>query len=359
MRTESAAYLQAAYEAIWRAHGADDEEARIYAGCFVNADLLGKDTQGIAALPLVYPRIRAGGIRFGEPTEVVKEGPGFALVDGHYGPGQVVATRAMEIAIAKARAATVGIVWVRNTNTFTITSNHAAAALEHDFFGLAACNGVPLVAPWGGRDPVFNTNPLGFAIPAGEELPIIYDGATSAISHGHAVLAARDGRRLEAKTMVGEDGRFTDDPVALVVDPDDRNSEQLGAILPLGAKGFAWLILVDVLAGLMSGMKTAKAIPFHQTAEDPWTGGLFLLAIDVGNLVDLDAFKAKVDALIRTCKASRLAEGFGKIVMPGERAQREAERRRREGVPLREEDWANLARIAGEAGVDLEALRPS
>ena len=43
--------------------------------------------------------------------------------------------------------------------------------------------------------------------------------------------------------------------------------------------------------------------------------------------------------------------------MEGARAQREAERRRREGIPLRDEDWGNVVRIAGEVGVDLEALR--
>lgn len=358
MLKEPADYLQAVYEALWRKCGASDEEARIIARCFLAADLFGKETQGIAAIPLLYPFARDGGVRFGAPIEVVKEGPGFALVDGHHGSGHVVATRAMEIAIAKAREATVGSVWVRNANDFTMATNYPIMALEHDYFGLAMCNGVPLVAPWGGRDAVFNTNPMAYAIPAGDELPIVYDGATSAVSHGHVVLAARDGARLPADQLVGEDGRFTDDPTPLVADPFDRGSEQLGAILALGgAKGFGWSILVDVLSGLMAGMATAKDIPIHQSAEHPWTGGIFVMAVNIANLVELDAFKAKVDGLIRNCKGSRLAEGFSEIVMPGERAQREAARRRRDGVPLRGEDWANVVRIAAELDVDLEALR--
>ena len=48
---------------------------------------------------------------------------------------------------------------------------------------------------------------------------------------------------------------------------------------------------------------------------------------------------------------------YGDVCMEGARAQREAERRRREGIPLRDEDWGNVVRIAGEVGVDLEALR--
>ena len=357
MHIESAEHLQRVYEAIWNALGAHREEAEIYARCFVRADLLGKETQGIACIPLVYPWIKSGAIRFGRSLTTVREGPSFALVDGNSGPGQVCATRAMAIALEKARASTVGCVWVRNTNDFTMATNYAEMALEHDCFGLAMSNGVPLVAAWGGREPVFNTNPMSFAVPAGEELPIIYDGATSAVSHGHVVLAARDSRIMADSPLVAEDGRATGEAGPLITDSFDRNSEQLGAIRALGAKGFGWLILVEVVSSLMAGGRRAVEIPFHQSEEDPWTGGFFLMAVDIGALVEIDHFKTEVDRLIRSCRSSERAEGFSEIVMPGERAQREAERRRREGIPLRDEDWGNVQRIADEVGVDLELLR--
>ena len=356
MRTESVEYLQSVYEAIWHALGAQGEEAEVFARCFVRADLLGKETQGIAAIPLVYPWVEAGAIQFGRSLTTVREGPSFALVDGNSGPGQVVATRAMAIAIDKARSSTVGCVWVRNANDFTLATAYAEMALEHDYFGLAMSNGVPLVAAWGGRDPIFNTNPMSFVVPAGEELPIIYDGATSAVSHGHVILAARDGRTLPDSPLVGDDGRTTGEAGPLITDVFDRNSEQLGAILPLGPKGFGWQILVEVVSSLMAGGTRAIEIPSDQSAENPWTGGFFLMAVDIGALVDLDNFKAQVDRLIRSCRSSNLAEGFGEIVMPGERAQAEAKRRDLEGIPLRDEDWANIERIAGELGVDLDAL---
>ena len=357
MRTETALYLQTVYAAIWRALGARGEEAEIYARCFARADLLGKETQGIACVPLVYPWIKAGAIQFGRSLTTVRDGPSFALVDGNSAPGQVCAVRAMEIAIEKARAHTVGCVWVCNANDFTMATNYAEMALEHDYFGLAMSNGVPLVAAWGARDPIFNTNPMSLAVPAGEELPIIYEGATSAVSHGHVVLAARDGRVMPDSPLVSENGRPTGKAGPLITNPFDRNSEQLGAIRALGPKGFGWLILVEVLSSLIAGGSRAAEIPFQQSAENPWTGGLFLMAVNIGALVDLEAFKEQVDRLICSCRSSTPAEGFHDIVMPGERAQLEAQRRQREGIPLRDEDWANIVHIAGEVGVDLEALR--
>ena len=80
------------------------------------------------------------------------------------------------------------------------------------------------------------------------------------------------------------------------------------------------------------------------------------MAIDVNALMPLDQFKAKIDDLIRSVKRSRTAEGFSEILLPGERAQREAERRRREGVPVRDEEWGNVVAIAQEIDLDLKSL---
>jgi LDH2 family malate/lactate/ureidoglycolate dehydrogenase len=263
----------------------------------------------------------------------------------------------MRLAIDKAERATVGCVWVRNTNVFTMASHYSRMALTHDFVGFAMCNGVPLVAPWGGRDPIFNTSPVSFAIPAGQERPVVFDGSVSSVSHGRVVLAARDGLRLAEKWLIDPEGVQTDDPGALIANAYDRNSDLRGAILPLGPKGFAGLILVDVLTGLLAGMSSAKAIPLEQSAENPWNGGLFFGAINIGNLVPVEWFKGRVDQLIRDIKSGRLADGFQEIVLPGERAAREMERRRREGVPVREEDWQYITQIAAELGIDLDDLR--
>ena len=81
------------------------------------------------------------------------------------------------------------------------------------------------------------------------------------------------------------------------------------------------------------------------------------MAINVGNLQPLDEFKAKVDEMIRNVKGSSRASGFDEIVLPGERAQREYERRLREGVPVREEHWEQVGEIARETGVDVEEIR--
>jgi L-2-hydroxycarboxylate dehydrogenase (NAD+) len=354
----AAGYLRRIYEAIADRFGATPEEARLFAGGMVLADLQGKETQGIALIRLFYDLLKDGAGRFGTPIRVVREGRAFAVVDGAHGMGQIVATHAMDIAIKKAGEAGVGAAWACHTNDIGMAAYYSMRALEHGYVGIVMTNGCPLVAPWGGRDQLFSTNPFSAAIPAGSERPILIDTSASAMSHGKVIMAARDRRRLPLPLLVDEEGRFTDDPVPFIVDAFDRESAQRGAILPLGHKGFTWVLLVDVLAGIMSGMTASKDVPEPPTKERPSTLGQFFLAIDVAAIMPLPEFKAKIDDLIRSVKASRLADGFSEILLPGERAQREAERRMRDGIPIRREEWDKVVAIAGELGLDLEALRP-
>jgi L-2-hydroxycarboxylate dehydrogenase (NAD+) len=356
MRVFSARYLQRVYEAFAKTFRANGDEAAIFARCLVTADLQGKETQGMALFPLIYHLLRDSAAAFGTPIRMVKEGVAYAILDGGHGLGQVVATRAMEIAIQKAREAGVAAVWARNTNDIGMVANYSMQALPHDYVGIAMTNGVAFVAPWGGRDQIFSTNPISVAIPAGEERPILIDTSTSALSHGKVIMAARDHIELAAPLLVNELGRFVADPAPVIANAFDRESPQRGAILPLGHKGYNWVLLVDVLTGIMSGMTASKDIPEHPTKAHPATLGQFFMAINVSALMPIDQFKAKIDDLIRSVKRSRTAEGFTEILLPGERAQREAERRGQEGISVRDEEWKNIVAIARERGIDLDAL---
>ena len=157
--------------------------------------------------------------------------------------------------------------------------------------------------------------------------------------------------------MVGEDGHITDDPSQILVDPNDRSSLQRGAVLPLGPKGFDWLLWVEIIAGIQSGMLPSIENTRRVSAEEPDTRGIHLMVINVGNLVDVEEFKAKVDGLIRAVKASRVAEGFSESLLPGERSLREEDIRLRDGVPIPDHYREMVEDIAAELDIDLDALR--
>ena len=81
------------------------------------------------------------------------------------------------------------------------------------------------------------------------------------------------------------------------------------------------------------------------------------MAIDPSKLMEIGVFKARVDEWINTIKSSKLQSGVAEILLPGERAQREQEKRLKNGVPVNEALWQHVVTMATEVGLDLDALR--
>lgn len=353
MKVMDLAQLTALYGKIAEVLEAPAEEADIFARCLARADLRGLYTQGAAVAPYLVSLVEKRLMMFGAPFTIVQDEPGMALVDGGHGVGSVVSTRAMSLAIKKAKSVGVGSVWVRNGGDFAMTSNHSMQALEHNQVGLAMRNGSPRVAPWGGKSPFFGTNPISIAIPSGKEAPIVIDMAAGSFSVGKVVMAARDEQLLSSAHLVTEEGVYTDDPRSIIVNPLDRESDFRGAIVSLGYKGYAWLLVIELFAGLLSGMGTSNRNDYAPNADHPWNEGIFLMAIDVSKLQPVDGFKAATDELIRSLKSVEAARGFEGVRVPGEVEAELEHRYRREGIPLRDEDWEELKNTAERLGLQV------
>lgn len=347
--------LTSLYIKIVEALGAPPEEAEIFAHCMVRADLRGMYTQGAAMIPYSVWMIENRLMRFGVPFKIIRDEPGMALVDGGYGVGAVVATRGMNLAIEKAKSAGVGCVWVQNGGDFMMTANHAIQALEYDMVGVVMRNENPRVAPWGGREAFFFTNPIAVAVPTGEEAPIVIDMAGGSFSVGQVVMAARDKRLLPSAYLVTSDGSYTDDPTKIVIDSTDRESGFRGGIVTLGHKGLMWSLIVELFSGLLSGTSTSNKNNYEPTGDHPWVEGMFLMAIDVAKLQPVGKFKAATDEFIRALKAVKPAQGFERVIVPGEIEARNEQQRKKEGVPIRDEDWQGVIDVATRLGVGLDS----
>lgn len=345
--------LKSIYERMAVALGAPSEEAVVFADCMRRADLRGMGTQGAAVVPYLVWLIEHRLMRFGAPFRVLREEAATVLVDGGNGVGSVVAWKAMDLAVRKAKSAGTCAVWVRAGGDFAMASNHALQALEYDQVGICMRNCTPRVAPWGGRDPFFGTDPMSVAIPTGDEFPIVIDMAAGSFSVGQVVMAARDHVKLPSPHLVDVNGRYTDDPAAIIVDAADRESKFTGGIVSLGHKGLAWSLVVELLAGLLSGLGNSSENDFEPTAERPWREGMFFMAIDVSKLLPVPEFKAAADALIRSLRAARPAQGFERVRVPGEVEAAAELSRLQEGVPVREEDWAAVTAAARRLGVEV------
>ena len=352
--------LAAIYRDVARAHGADADEQGLFAHGLLLADFRGHPTQGVGLLAYLDELFETGIMHFGQPVEVVRDSPALAVLDGHGGSGHVVAARAMDRAIAMARSAGAGFVTVRNSGDCGMLATYALQAVAAGMAGLAMSTGPLLVAPWGGRDAMFCTNPLALAVPAGEREPIVVDMATSADSMGQVVLAARDGRKLPAATVVDGSGVYTDDPSRVILDPLDRESRMSGALLPPGPKGFGMVLMVELLAGLLSGERT-------WTAETGAPGGdgdrgdrrrqraahyaQSFLALPVDRCQPPEAFLAASDRMIAALTGLPPAQGFERVRLPGQGARERERDYRANGVPVRPEEWEQVQRVLARLNV--------
>ena len=236
-----------------------------------------------------------------------------------------------------------------------MTANFPLQALQCDMVGVSMRNEYPQVAPWGGKELFFFTNPISIAVPTKEEPPIVIDMAAGSFSAGQVIMAARDKRLLPSPHLFSIDGVYTDDPKDIVVDPADRNSAFRGGIVTLGYKGLAWALIVEIFSGLLAGTKTSNENWPKPSREHPWNAAQFHMAINVGEIRPIEDFKADADRLIRSLRSVEPAQGFERVIVPGEVEASNEERRKREGVPIRPEDWQGVVEVANRLRVDLPA----
>src|SRR5215218_748310 len=127
-------------EAIYVGLGMQEDHARGSAEILVAADLLGKDTHGVALLPGYLPNFRSGMINPRPQLSIVRETPNTALVDGDNGLGSISGRYGMNLAIAKAKERAVGVVAVRNSRHYGAAGIYSMMALEHDLIGISMTN---------------------------------------------------------------------------------------------------------------------------------------------------------------------------------------------------------------------------
>lgn len=330
--------------ACYATAGMGQQDARLIAEILAELELRGIATHGVMRLPFYIRRLLDGGLNPKPRMTRESEYPASAVLDGDHGPGQLVATQAMEIAIEKARACGVGFVAVKNSDHFGASGTFAMQAAKVDMIGMVWSNAFSVMAPWGGYGNGITNAPLAYAIPAASHDPILLDISMSAVSGGKVRLAAKKGERIPKDWVVDKHGRFTDDPNALT---------DGGALLPMGGhKGYGLAVVCDILCGALSGGPFLTDVPlwFARTAEHSRTGHV-MMALDVSKFRDLDEFKADVDAVITRLKATPRMESFDKILVPGEIEFRLEQEYLKDGIPVPEPVMEDLRKLAAELDI--------
>ena len=314
-------------------------DAQLVARNLTFANLRGVDSHGVIRLKIYIDRLRAGGFKANAQPEVIFELDSTALLDAHHGLGQIAATMAMDLAIAKAERTGIASVSVRNSNHFGASAFYAMQAIGRDMIGFAATNAGPTMAPTGGREGRLGNNAMAVAVPAGQFPPIILDMATGAVAWGKIFVAQQEKRSIPTTWALDKNGVPTDDPNA---------AAHQGLIQPFGGyKGYGLSLLLDILTGVLSGGGFSTQVrTLYQQVETPAEIAHFCAALRIESFMPIADFRQRMDQIIEMMRSCPRAPGVERIFVPGE-IEHETERRRAvEGIPLNPQLQQELQTLA-------------
>ena len=352
MPTFTPQFLQTECARLFAAAGATGEEATTVAARLVEANLAGHDSHGVIRVPQYLAWMEKGEIAVGKPVDMVRETAASAVLDGNWGFGQVIASRAVELGVEKARACGVSTITARHANHIGRLGSYVEEAASMGMIALLCVNGHGAgvsTAPWGGSQSRLSTNPLAVGVPAAPpELaePIVLDMTTSAVAEGKIRVKKNRGEPIPDGWILNLQGEPTNDPAEFYGPPR-------GAILPFGGragyKGFGLGVIVDLFSGCLSGAQTTR--PPHGRLGN----AIFLFVVDVAQFAPPEEFASTVSELVRWVKSSPLLPGFDEILVPGEIEQRETEKRRRQGLFVEDETWGQIEDCGRQLGVTFAA----
>jgi LDH2 family malate/lactate/ureidoglycolate dehydrogenase len=325
--------------------GVPPEDAAMAAASLVEADLRGVETHGISHyLPLHIKRIKIGLVEPRANIVVKRERLSTALLDGGNGLGQVIAGRAMNLAIEKAARTGTAFVGITNSNHFGACAYWSMMALPHNQIGIAMTNGSKLPAPGGGRQAMWGTAPISVAIPGDQERSVVLDMATTATTKGRILLYDKRHLRLDPTWALDSAGRPTTDPKEALK----------GLLQPVGGyKGYGLALVFELLSGILTGGDWSYHLggPLAEDFSRPTGVGSCFGAIAVDAFMEPIDFKRQVDRVIREIHESPKAEGYDRIYMPGEMEAECKAKRQVEGIPLDADVVMRLTNMGNELGV--------
>ena len=349
MHTIQVEPLRAAVQELMRGFGSVPREAELVTENLIQANLTGHDSHGIGMLPRYANAFIEGGLTANAHVTTKLDSATLLALDGNAGFGQVIGHEAMELGIARTKAHGSCIVALANSHHLCRIGAWAEMAVAEGLVSMHFVNVItrPIVAPFGGRDARFGTNPFAVGIPVAGREPVILDLATSMIAQGKTRVAHNKGERLAPGQLLDDRGDPTTDPKFGVIEP-------LGALRTFGEhKGFGLALVCELLGGALAGGLAA-----HGAADGKQRvlNGMLTILFDPARLGEAAVYSAEMQAFLDWVVASPPQAGTDRVRVAGEPERESRARRSAQGIPVDATTWNELLAAAQKLGRDPAVL---
>ncbi len=321
--------------AIFAAKGMSADGAATLAEVLVWANLRGVDSHGAMRIPSYLDQIRKGEFDPKAQPKLRPLMPATFVLDCAKAAGPVSMLAAATHAIDISDKLGVGVGIVSDTAHTGAIGRYAHWIAERGHAALIMVAGPPFMAYHGAKVTSLATSPIAIGIPGPEDRdPLVLDMATSVTAADRIRQAAAEGKPIPEGAAIDADGRPTTDGAKAVT------------LLPLGGpKGSGLSLLFECLTGVLAGTPIITTLAGLTGPNLPLSNAI-LIVVNIANFRPLADYRRDVGLLIEVVKGLPRREGFDELLLPGERGGREAELRRRNGIPLPPKLWRELGDIA-------------
>jgi uncharacterized oxidoreductase len=356
-KTLIASEIKAYVARIFVASGSSGQEAETVAANLVMANLSGHDSHGVGMLPRYIDAVLEGGLMPNTGVKINLDIGTMLTLDGQRGYGQVVGEQAMRLGIARAKQHGSCIMTLANAHHLGRIGHFAEMAVAEGLVALHFVNVLsrPVVAPWGGADGRFGTNPCCVGIPLLGRDPFVLDFATSRVAQGKMRVAHNKGERVEPGTLIDEHGHPTTDPGVVVV-PQNKSGTAtsggglFGALLPFGEhKGYGMAVVSELLGGALTASGT-----WHRPTDPAVRAvinGMLTILIDPARLGTQEAFNTEALAFVDWLKSGPAAPGVDTVMLAGEPERIARKERASSGVSIDDQTWGEIVAAGAKVGV--------
>ena len=341
-------------EDIFCKRGYSAEDSKAITDVLLTADLYGIESHGVQRLIRYHLAIEEGSIVPDVEPVILHETPVSAVIDAPKSMGQVVAKKAMEMAMEKAKKCGFGAVCVRGSNHYGIAGYYTQMAADNDLIGISMTNTEAIAIPTYGKKAMLGTSPIAVAMPA-DPVDFWFDAATTVITRGKLEVYRKKELPLPQGWVADENGADCDDANRVLKNIIGKLG---GGIFPLGGfseetgshKGYGLGIIVELFTAIATGGTTSPHVKNSGNADTSFC----LMAIDYGIFGDKKEIKARMSNLLQELRESPKADGHDRIFTHGEKEVESKAQKLIDGVPVNEKTLQELRDIGASQGLNFD-----
>ncbi|HEX7053552.1 MAG TPA: Ldh family oxidoreductase [Burkholderiales bacterium] len=331
MKKDAQTLFRLASTALERA-GAHAAMAEATARHLVAAEEQGLATHGMSRVPFYCAMLRNGRNDGAARPRLLAERAGTCLIDNADGLPYVSAQWAVDEAIQRARRNGVAFVGITNSAHLGVLGIHLLPIAQAGLVGFAFTNSPAAIPPWGGRKPLFGTNPVAAAFPRRDADPIVIDLALTTVVRGRIMMAMRRGERIPEGWALDRNGKPTTDPEEAI---------NHGSLFPIGgAKGAMLALMFELICAALTGSAIGPEADsfFSEQGNRPRIGQAFI-AVDPSALAGMERYFERVETVVSTMLADP------EVRLPGARRFAAGRAARAQGLEVPDELIAQIEKL--------------